>query len=173
MNKNSTKVWHRKSPMKLIFSGALFFFFWSSLSFLTHYKYIQCEWKSCGGRSNSYRGELGKGTLKWKLKKEQRGIYPRAIVFVMLILLNAYCCGAAVFVKSSTTVCCNGRLDECLIEDDLDLELLMNPYISRMLKGPSSHPGVNAVNNRNSRACENSICSEGCKKCNSFDCSCQ
>lgn len=108
-----------------------------------------------------------------EVKKEQRGIYPLAIVFVMLILLNAYCCGAAVLIKSNTTVRCNGRLDECLIEDDLELELLMNPYISRMLPGTSSHAGVNAVNNANSAACENPDCSKGCKRPNSYHRTCE
>ena len=102
-----------------------------------------------------------------EVKKEQRGIYPLAIVFVMLVLLNAYCCGAAVLVKSNTTARCNGRLDECLIEDDLELELLTNPYISRMLSDPPSHPTQRAVGSRGP-ACENSACSSGCNRPNSY-----
>jgi hypothetical protein len=63
-------------------------------------------------------------------------MYPLAF-FAMLILLNGYCCGGAavVLVKSNTTFRCDGRLDECLIEDDLELEFLMNPYVSRVLSG--------------------------------------
>ncbi|KAG7982371.1 hypothetical protein I3843_04G049400 [Carya illinoinensis] len=66
--------------------------------------------------------------------------YPLAfIAMLILVLLNANSCsgGAAVgiqLIKSNTTFGCNVRLEECLImEDDLELEFLMNPYISRIL----------------------------------------
>ncbi|KAF3953219.1 hypothetical protein CMV_021318 [Castanea mollissima] len=71
-----------------------------------------------------------------EVQKGKGGMYPLAISFVMVMLLiNAYCCaGAAVVVESNTTtVRYNGRLEESLIEYDLELEFLMNPYISRML----------------------------------------
>jgi hypothetical protein len=62
---------------------------------------------------------------------------PLAVFAIMLmILLNGYACAAAaaaVLVKSNTTFRCDGRLDECLIEDDLQFEFLMNPYVSRVL----------------------------------------
>jgi hypothetical protein len=72
-------------------------------------------------------------------------MYPLAF-FAMLILLNGYCCAAAaVLVKSNTTFRCDGRLDECLIEDDLELEFLMNPYVSRVLADPPpKHPSPGA-----------------------------
>jgi hypothetical protein len=60
---------------------------------------------------------------------------PLAVFAIMLmILLNGYgCAAAAVLVKTNTTFRCDGLLDECLIEDDLQLEFLMNPYVSRVL----------------------------------------
>jgi hypothetical protein len=62
---------------------------------------------------------------------------PLAVFAIMLmILLNGYGCAAAaaaVLVKSNTTFRCDGRLDECLLEDDLQFEFLMNPYVSRVL----------------------------------------
>jgi regulator of replication initiation timing len=64
-------------------------------------------------------------------------MYPPALFAIMLIiLLNGCCCSASVLVKTNTTHTfgCDGRLDECLIEDDLELEFLMNTYVSRMLK---------------------------------------
>ena len=70
-------------------------------------------------------------------QKGKRGIYPVAILFVMVIfLINAYCCaGAAIVVESNTTTVRynNGRLEESLIKYDLELEFLMNPYIGRVL----------------------------------------
>ncbi|KAE7995870.1 hypothetical protein FH972_000633 [Carpinus fangiana] len=67
-------------------------------------------------------------------------MYPLAL-FALLILLNGYCCGAAALVEINTTRTfqCDGRLDECFIEDDFELEFLMNPYVSRVLAGVG-HP---------------------------------
>ncbi|GMY12869.1 hypothetical protein FCV25MIE_08111 [Fagus crenata] len=70
-----------------------------------------------------------------EVKKAKGGTYPLALFVMLMLLLNAYCSDAAVLVKSNTTVRCDGRLDECLIEDDLELEFLINPYISRVLAG--------------------------------------
>jgi hypothetical protein len=60
---------------------------------------------------------------------------PLSVFAIMLmILLNGYgCAAAAVLVKTNTTFRCDGRLDECLIQDDLQLEFLMNAYVSRVL----------------------------------------
>ncbi|KAF5480599.1 hypothetical protein F2P56_001335 [Juglans regia] len=66
-----------------------------------------------------------------------------AMLMMIMMLLNAYCCGASVLAKSNTSFrCSSGRLDECLIEEDLELELgfLMNPYVSRILAGSDSKP---------------------------------
>jgi hypothetical protein len=76
-------------------------------------------------------------------------MYPLAFFAIMLsILLNGYgCAAAAVLVKTNTTFRCDGRLDECLIEDDLELAFLMNPYVSRVLANdPPKHPGNDAGN---------------------------
>ncbi|KAG2716235.1 hypothetical protein I3760_03G114500 [Carya illinoinensis] len=65
------------------------------------------------------------------------------MMMMIMMLLNAYCCGASVLVKSNTSFrCSEGRLDECLIEEDLELELefLMNPYVSRILANGKSQP---------------------------------
>ena len=105
-------------------------------------------------------------------QKGKRGIYPVAILFVMVIfLINAYCCaGAAVVVESNTTTVRynNDRLEESLIEYDLELEFLMNPYISRVLDSDSYHP-TSRTNDPESRPCEptknnQNPCSGG-KKC--------
>jgi hypothetical protein len=74
---------------------------------------------------------------------------PLAVFAIMLmIFLNGYgCAAAAVLVKTNTTFRCDDRLDECLVQDDLQLEFLMNPYVSRVLTGaqpPPSH-GQDAV----------------------------
>ena len=76
-----------------------------------------------------------------EVKNAKGGTYPLALFVMLMLLLNAYCCDAAVLVKSNTTVRCNGRLDECLIEDDLELEFLINPYISRVLAGTGESVG--------------------------------
>ncbi|KAF5457628.1 hypothetical protein F2P56_021717 [Juglans regia] len=81
--------------------------------------------------------------------RKQGGMhYPLAfIAMLILLLLNANsCCGGAavgILVKSnsSTTFGCDGRLDECLMEEDLELELLINPYISRILGAGHSSTG--------------------------------
>ncbi|XVE72331.1 hypothetical protein DITRI_Ditri11bG0031100 [Diplodiscus trichospermus] len=68
---------------------------------------------------------------------------------VMIILLEANGCRAALLVKSNTTYHCNGRLDECRIAADVELEfgLVMNANIIRILQGGSNlHPGVAANN---------------------------
>uniref|UniRef100_A0A2N9FIM5 Uncharacterized protein n=1 Tax=Fagus sylvatica TaxID=28930 RepID=A0A2N9FIM5_FAGSY len=124
-----------------------------------------------------------------EVKNAKGGTYPLALMFVMLIvlLLNAYCCGAAVIVKSNTTVHCNGRLDECLIEDDLELEFLINPYISRVLAdAPSQYnPAadnsgnacqkfyINFTLDRNQPACKMIKCTEGCKKPSTYNRECR
>ncbi|KAF5480600.1 hypothetical protein F2P56_001336 [Juglans regia] len=64
--------------------------------------------------------------------------FPAMLLLMMMItmLLNTYCCNAAVLAKSNTSFrCSDGRLHECLIEEDLELELgfLINPYVSRIL----------------------------------------
>ena len=70
-----------------------------------------------------------------EVQKGKGGIYPLAFFVMLMLLINGYCCaGAVVLVKSNvTTVRYNDRLEESLIEYDLELEFLMNPYISRML----------------------------------------
>ncbi|KAB1201631.1 hypothetical protein CJ030_MR0G002334 [Morella rubra] len=73
---------------------------------------------------------------------------------VMLILLDSYCCGAAVLVKSNSSFRCGGRLEECLIEEDLELEFLMNPYVSRIV-AESTPPQTPQPGNRNSPAFPN------------------
>ena len=106
-----------------------------------------------------------------EVRKAKGGIYPLAF-FVMLILLNAYCCaGAAILVKSNTSVQCNDRLGECLIEDEVELEYLMSPYISRMLDDnpPKEHPAVNALDPQ--KTCEGIGCSkQKCVKRNTYSC---
>lgn len=53
--------------------------------------------------------------------------------FVLLIFTCAYCCASTILVESNISSSCNGSLDECVIEDDL--EFLVDPYLrSRMLQ---------------------------------------
>jgi hypothetical protein len=81
---------------------------------------------------------------------------PLAVFAIMLmILLNGYgCAAAAVLVKTNTTFRCDGRLDECLIEDDLQLEFLMNPYVSRVLAAGDTSGGSLNPNSAAFKACE-------------------
>ncbi|KAB1221933.1 hypothetical protein CJ030_MR2G008662 [Morella rubra] len=79
-----------------------------------------------------------------KVQKKKGGILLNHLAFlVMLLLLGSYFCGAAVLVKSNTNFRCDGRLEECLIEEDLELEFLMNPYVSRILQPTGGHNSQN------------------------------
>nr|POF02115.1 hypothetical protein CFP56_56758 [Quercus suber] len=99
-----------------------------------------------------------------EVQKGKGGIYHLAILFVMVMLLiYPYCCaGAAVVVESNTTTVRynNGRIEESLIEYDLELELFMNPYVSRILKQGDSvtKPALNP----NREVCTGS-CGTNCK----------
>ena len=97
-----------------------------------------------------------------EVQKGKGGIYPLAILFVMMMLLiYPYCCaGAAVVVESNTTTVRynNGRIEESLIEYDLELELLMNPYVSRILAG--GHTVTGATGNRNRPVCIKMPCTD-------------
>ena len=97
-----------------------------------------------------------------EVQKGKGGIYPLAILFVMMMLLiYPYCCaGAAVVVESNTTTVRynNGRIEESLIEYDLELESLMNPYVSRILAGGQTVTG--ATGNRNRPACVPMPCTD-------------
>ncbi|KAB1211539.1 hypothetical protein CJ030_MR6G013281 [Morella rubra] len=90
-----------------------------------------------------------------EVHKKKGGILLYHLAFlVMLILLDSYCCGAAVLVKSNSSFQCVGRLDECLIEDDLELEFLMNPYVSRILAhGGKTPPQSKDRNNPAFKTC--------------------
>jgi hypothetical protein len=80
-------------------------------------------------------------------------MYPLPFFAIMLILLNGYAsasAAAAVLVETNTTFRCDGRLDECLLEDDLQFEFLMNPYVSRVLAGNNDTPkSEDAIYNQN------------------------
>lgn len=99
-----------------------------------------------------------------EVQKGKGGIYPLAISFVMLMLLiNAYCCGGAVVVVESntTTVRYNGRLEESLIEYGLELEYLMNPYLTRILATDPPKPVTKQALNPN-KPCDS--CTKVCPK---------
>ncbi|GMY12870.1 hypothetical protein FCV25MIE_08109 [Fagus crenata] len=104
-----------------------------------------------------------------EVKYAKGGTYPLALFVMLMLLLNAYCCDATVLVKSNTTVRCDGRLDECLIEDDLELELVINPYISRMLY---DEPACTACSKDKNSACSGPCSEPGCRKRNSYDRTC-
>nr|POF16649.1 hypothetical protein CFP56_69300 [Quercus suber] len=108
-----------------------------------------------------------------EVQKAEGGIYPVAF-FVMLMLINAHCCGAAVLVKSNASVRCDDHPSECLIEDEVELEYLMNPYISRMLVDPpKEHPGEDAVY-KPDKACEDKCSNHRClKRHNTYRCNSQ
>ena len=101
-----------------------------------------------------------------EVKYAKGGTIPLAL-FVMLMLLLNPCCGAAVIVKSNNTVICDGRLHECLIEDDLELELVINPYISRMLKYDAAVCS-DCSKNKDS-ACTDPCSTKDCIKRNLYD----
>ena len=107
-----------------------------------------------------------------EVKKAKGGTYPLALFVMLMLLLNAYCCDAAILVKSNTTVRCDGQLDKCLIEDNLELELVINPYISRMLaNGDHGTPCTDCSKNRDS-VCYSECSTTHCRKRNSYDRSC-
>ncbi|KAG6720835.1 hypothetical protein I3842_03G082400 [Carya illinoinensis] len=87
----------------------------------------------------TYKTKVGSGRMHHDL----------AFFAMLIILFNAYCCNASVIVKSNSSFQCNGRLDECLFEEELELELLMNPYVSRMLidypRPKTDKPGEPAI----------------------------
>ena len=88
-----------------------------------------------------------------EVQKAKEGIYPVEF-FVMLMLINAHYCGAAVLIKSNASVRCDDHPSECLIKDEVELEYLMNPYISRMLADPpKEYAGEDAVY-KPDKACE-------------------
>ena len=83
----------------------------------------------------------------------------------MLMLINTHCCGAAFLVKSKAPVRCNDHPSECLIKDKVELEYLMNPYISQMLADPpKEHPSEDAVY-KPDKACEDECSNHRCLKC--------
>jgi len=108
-----------------------------------------------------------------EVQKGKGGIYPLAISFVMVMLLiNAYCCaGAAVVVESNTTtVRYNGRLEESLIEYDLELEYLMNPYLTRILgNDPKYVTSESQVRNKPCTSCSK-VCAVGSTYNRNGDC---
>ena len=107
-----------------------------------------------------------------EVQKAKGGIYPVAF-FVMLMLINAHCCGAAVLVKSNASVWFDDHPSERLIEDEVELEYLMNPYISRMLADPPQHPAEDAVY-KPDKACERGCSNHGClKRDNTYRCNTQ
>jgi hypothetical protein len=80
------------------------------------------------------------------------GMYPLTFLVITLLLVNAYCCAsAAILVKSNTTFRCDGRLHECLVEDDLEFDFLINPYVTRILAGTSGS-GSGGTGNANKPA---------------------
>ncbi|KAM3760924.1 hypothetical protein ACB098_01G230000 [Castanea mollissima] len=99
-----------------------------------------------------------------EVQKGKGGLYPLAISFVMVMLLiNAYCCaGAAVVVESNTTtVRYNGRVEESLIEYDLELEYLMNPYLTRILgKDPDFVTDASKIRGKACKPCSG-VCPVG------------
>ncbi|KAG6721553.1 hypothetical protein I3843_03G116200 [Carya illinoinensis] len=118
------------------------------------------------------------------------GIHTPALILAMLMmimmLLDAYCCGASVLAKTNTSFrCSSGRLDECLIEEDLELELgfLMSPYVSRILletgtgsTGNSGKPAAKPCGgpNDNVQYCTTNVKpSQKQKPCTTYDRSCK
>ena len=113
-------------------------------------------------------GERNSTSTEMEVQKGKGGIYPLAILFVMaMLLIYPYCCaGAAVVVESNTTtVRYNGRLEESLMEYDLELEFLMNPYISRILQTPPK--SVTAESQIQGQPC--TACSEACPGGDSYN----
>ena len=107
-----------------------------------------------------------------EVQKAKGGIYPVAF-FVMLMLINAHCCGAAVLVKSNASAWFDDHPSERLIEDEVELEHLMNPYISRMLADPPQHPAEDAVY-KPDKACEKGCSNHECVKLsNTYRCNTQ
>ncbi|XP_021297630.1 uncharacterized protein LOC110426674 [Herrania umbratica] len=75
------------------------------------------------------------------------GLFSLAL-FVMLMLFEANGGRAAEMLmeKSNTTFRCSGRLDDCRIAEDMELELLMDSHISRMLIGSDGKAVIGFTN---------------------------
>ena len=63
-----------------------------------------------------------------------------SVAFLMLLILfnpKFYSCEAANFLveSNSSSFHCNGRLDECLISEEIELEFLMDSHVIRALDG--------------------------------------
>lgn len=99
--------------------------------------------------------------------KGTEGKYPLVPFLVILILLfYPYCSAAAAFlVKSNTTVHCNGGLNECLIEDEVDLDFMMNSYETRILQ--EAGQATSATKNPDKETCQYVPTCVGSKKCGS------
>ncbi|KAB1211548.1 hypothetical protein CJ030_MR6G013290 [Morella rubra] len=83
-----------------------------------------------------------------KVDNRKGRIYPLAFFSMLLLLRNAYCSDAAFLLTSNSSFGCNGLLDECLIEEELELEFLslMNPYLSRILGDGKGSPNYENPN---------------------------
>ena len=102
-------------------------------------------------------------------------IYPMAF-FVLLIFTYAYCCASSILVECNTSSSCNAitSLDECVIEDDL--EVLVDPYLrSRMLQssgrtGPTNDPKNHVFPcGRNRDPKQYNDCINGCVEPNDYN----
>ena len=107
--------------------------------------------------------------------KGTEGKYTLVPFLVILILLfYPYCsAAAAILVKSNTTVHCNGGLNECLIEDEVELDFTMNPYVTRILKGGKKNyvtPDTNKANRSRCNAIKSCVGQKSCSNSYSRNC---
>ncbi|KAJ9173181.1 hypothetical protein P3X46_016344 [Hevea brasiliensis] len=89
-----------------------------------------------------------------------RGFAALQVFLVFLIVSTARnSCRAAFLQKSNTTFGCeDGNLGECLIANDLELEVLMDSYITRILGDTADPPFIDFTNNPTETAvCKNGI----------------
>ncbi|XVE86202.1 hypothetical protein DITRI_Ditri18aG0016900 [Diplodiscus trichospermus] len=74
------------------------------------------------------------------------GMLSLALFVMIMLMVNTDCSRAAAFMeKSNTSFRCGGSWhdDDCsLIAEDMELELLMDSYISRMLIGENGKPVI-------------------------------
>ncbi|OMO50626.1 hypothetical protein COLO4_37976 [Corchorus olitorius] len=94
-------------------------------------------------------------------KNGELGLALVALVMILMLGLEGKCCRAAVLVKSNATYECksNGRLDDCRIEEDLELELdnfdfLTTSTVFRILQGGSGNQITATTNSANQHLCQ-------------------
>ncbi|OMO97458.1 hypothetical protein CCACVL1_04555 [Corchorus capsularis] len=99
--------------------------------------------------------------FQFQKKNGELGLALVVLVMILMVGLEAKCCRAAILVKSNATYECksNGRLEDCRIEEDLELELdnfdfLTTWNVFRILQDGKDNHITGNTNNANQHLCQ-------------------